>query len=301
MARGSALAWFSAACGAVAGCAVVDDLDRTSAVTDSGVEAGGGTFGGGGSGGGASGGSSGGGSGGGVVGGGSSGGSSGAGPGGGGSGGGAPSGGGAGGSSAFCVPGAQVACACPGGAQGAQACKPDGSGYEPCDCPSASGGAASGGAASGGAASGGAASGGAASGGSGGSAGADSLDTCPGEPLVLAGAVTTVNGSTSGMGADYEPWACSPNGGGRDVVYRFVAPTTGTLTITGTPTGTSLALYYSADTCALASPADCERGISVGDVVVLTIAVTAGTTYYLGVDNYSTAVSGAFSLAFELS
>lgn len=34
-----------------------------------------------------------------------------------------------------CVPGQQVACACPGGADGAQACLPDGSGYAPCECP----------------------------------------------------------------------------------------------------------------------------------------------------------------------
>ncbi|HWB76704.1 MAG TPA: hypothetical protein VG755_17180 [Nannocystaceae bacterium] len=34
-----------------------------------------------------------------------------------------------------CVPGQQVACACPGGADGAQACLPDGSGYAACECP----------------------------------------------------------------------------------------------------------------------------------------------------------------------
>jgi len=35
-----------------------------------------------------------------------------------------------------CVPGMQVACACPGGADGAQPCLPDGSGYAACECPS---------------------------------------------------------------------------------------------------------------------------------------------------------------------
>lgn len=38
-------------------------------------------------------------------------------------------------SSMNCVPGQQVACACPGGADGAQACLPDGSGYAQCECP----------------------------------------------------------------------------------------------------------------------------------------------------------------------
>jgi hypothetical protein len=38
-------------------------------------------------------------------------------------------------SSMNCVPGQQVACACPGGTDGAQACLPDGSGYAPCECP----------------------------------------------------------------------------------------------------------------------------------------------------------------------
>lgn len=33
-----------------------------------------------------------------------------------------------------CVPGQQVACACPGGYQGAQACLDDGSGYAACQC-----------------------------------------------------------------------------------------------------------------------------------------------------------------------
>ncbi len=35
---------------------------------------------------------------------------------------------------ADCVPGAQVACACPGGVQGVQICKPDQT-FEPCVCP----------------------------------------------------------------------------------------------------------------------------------------------------------------------
>ncbi len=57
---------------------------------------------------------------------------------------------GAGGSAPLCVPGAQVACACPGGAPGAQACRPDGGGYEMCICPGAGGAAGGGGSASGG-------------------------------------------------------------------------------------------------------------------------------------------------------
>lgn len=34
-----------------------------------------------------------------------------------------------------CVPGQQIACACPGGTDGAQACLGDGSGFGPCECP----------------------------------------------------------------------------------------------------------------------------------------------------------------------
>lgn len=53
-------------------------------------------------------------------------------------------GGGSGGSSGsgdiVCIPGRQVACACPGGAQGAQACNADGKSYGPCFCPSGTGG-----------------------------------------------------------------------------------------------------------------------------------------------------------------
>jgi len=39
------------------------------------------------------------------------------------------------GSPGNCVPGQQIACACPGGTDGAQACLPDGSGYGVCECP----------------------------------------------------------------------------------------------------------------------------------------------------------------------
>ncbi len=39
------------------------------------------------------------------------------------------------GSPGNCVPGQQIACACPGGADGAQACLADGSGYGVCECP----------------------------------------------------------------------------------------------------------------------------------------------------------------------
>ena len=36
-----------------------------------------------------------------------------------------------------CVPGQQIACACPLGSQGAQACNASGTGYGPCECPGA--------------------------------------------------------------------------------------------------------------------------------------------------------------------
>lgn len=39
-----------------------------------------------------------------------------------------------------CIPGQQVACACPGGAEGAQVCAPDGGSLGPCECPEPPGG-----------------------------------------------------------------------------------------------------------------------------------------------------------------
>ncbi|UQA58296.1 hypothetical protein [Polyangium aurulentum] len=54
--------------------------------------------------------------------------------------------GGSGGSTPpLCVPGQQVACACPGGAMGAQACNAEGNGYEPCQCETSGTGGGSGG------------------------------------------------------------------------------------------------------------------------------------------------------------
>ncbi len=49
-----------------------------------------------------------------------------------------------GGGAGACVPGQQIACACPGGASGIQACNSDGSGYEPCACEGTTGAGAGG-------------------------------------------------------------------------------------------------------------------------------------------------------------
>ncbi|HRI68550.1 MAG TPA: hypothetical protein PK156_30185 [Polyangium sp.] len=43
-------------------------------------------------------------------------------------------------SNQVCIPGQQIACACPGGFSGAQACNEQGSGYDPCQCESSTGG-----------------------------------------------------------------------------------------------------------------------------------------------------------------
>ena len=69
----------------------------------------------------------------------------------------------------LCVPGQQVACACPGGTMGAQACNAQGNGYEPCQCETSGPGGSGGMGGSGGAGGGSGGMGG--SGGSGGTGG----------------------------------------------------------------------------------------------------------------------------------
>ena len=249
---------------------------------------------------------------------------------------------GGGGASSACVPGVQIACACPGGVEGAQACKPDGSGYDPCMCPDGGAGGAGGSGGSGGTSTGGSggsggtsASGGAggtsgaggssagggaggtstggggigAGGGSGGTSGAgaggtggatNNQDACPGTLLQLTAPLTTIQGTLVGFSNDSSGGGkCSPSGNGNDVVYRIVPAWTGTLTAKLTPSGFSSSVYHSAGSCLGNSPAKCAYSVTIGQAVSLSFSVTAGATYYLFIDSYTTSVSGTFAL--ELS
>ncbi len=184
-----------------------------------------------------------------------------------------------------CVPGAQITCGCSQGV-GTQVCNPDGRGYDACDCPASSGGTGGGG-----------------SGGSGGSSGGATrvnvtgTDTCPGGEIPMtASASVFLDGNTQGFSPDAVPSKCS-HCGGNDVYFRFVAPRSGTATVTLEPSGFSGALCYSTPSCSEDGPSKCAASMNIGVTVTLGFAVTAAESYALAVDSYSATTTGAYRLS----
>jgi hypothetical protein len=114
--------------------------------------------------------------------------------------------------------------------------------------------------------------------------------------------MASVSDTTSNYTNDYDAGgACNPNpAGGKDVVYRFVAPKSGTLTVTAQPSNFSAAIYYSSGTCKPNIPATCKASITIGQTVTLNVQVTQGTTYWFFLDGYTSSVAGPFSLQFAL-
>ena len=209
----------------------------------------------------------------------------------------AQGGSGQGGSGTLCTPGQQISCACPGGSQGAQACLMDGSGYGPCMC-NGSGGAGQGGSGQGGSSQGGSSQGGSSSGGtgSGSNVTADSsAETCPGQTLDLSSLPVTVTGDTSANSNDYAGH-CSYPGASTDVVFHFIAPSTGTLNITLDPTGFDSVVYVRTTDC-VSGTRDCATGaVGSGMSEQLTLSVVQGTSYYVHVDGWTGGFNGPYVL-----
>ena len=205
--------------------------------------------------------------------------------------GGSQAGSGQGGSAMVCTPGQQVACACPGGQQGAQACNANGTGYEACDCPSGTGGSTGTGGAAG--------TGGTPAAGTGGSAMVDPIgnaEKCPGADVAFTGNSVVVSGTTKGAAGDYDPIKCA-SAKSSEVVYKIVAPKTGTLTATVVPTGFDAVIYWSDTTCSGDLPKACSAsGGGYGEPETIDIATTSGTTYWIFVDGWTQGFSGSFDL-----
>lgn len=225
--------------------------------------------------------------------------------------------GGSGGGPQACVPGQQIPCACPGGSQGAQACNATGTGYEPCVCPDGGGGiGGSGGTMTGG--SGGAAanggSGGTSSGGTSGASGTGGAtggtgggaceplspsgdpDVCPGATIEVTSGCSTLSGDTSLFSADYDPASCA-SAASTDVVYRFVAPADGALTVTMDPSDFDGVLYY-ATTCN-GSASSCAATQAFGDPETIVIQTVQGQEYFVYVDGWTNGFDGPFTLSFS--
>jgi hypothetical protein len=121
-------------------------------------------------------------------------------------------------------------------------------------------------------------------------------DQCPGEPITLSGTPPSgqANGNTGDLWSDYNG---SCNSSGRpDGVYQVVAPQTGNLKITLTPTGFDAVLYVRSANCATGTQLACRDLAGSGQAEAATVAVTQGTTYYIFVDAFGSA-TGAYTLA----
>ncbi|HEY0883537.1 MAG TPA: hypothetical protein VGD87_18520, partial [Archangium sp.] len=115
-------------------------------------------------------------------------------------------------------------------------------------------------------------------------------DSCTSPATITLGA-TGVTGDTTGATNHYAStsYSAACRGrifDGRDVVYQFTAPSTGTVTATLSPeAGFDAALLLLQPSC---GPAQCVRfsdGGGAGVPEAFSFAVTAGQTYFLVVDN----------------
>ncbi|MCC6647282.1 MAG: hypothetical protein IT374_17135 [Polyangiaceae bacterium] len=200
-----------------------------------------------------------------------------------------------GGAAQVCTPGQQIGCPCPGGVQGAQACNPSGTGYEPCDCPSPAAGA-------GGTSAGGSSAAGAAGSPSGAGGGkpvdpAGDADACPGATVDFAAGSIVLGGTTQGAKGDYDPPGCA-SAASTDVVYTFVAPKAGTVTATVTPVGFDAVVYWSTSSCSGAAPKACSASKGgYGEPESIQFPVSAGASYWVFVDGWTSGFAGAFTLS----
>ncbi|MDQ3031798.1 MAG: hypothetical protein M3Y87_05225, partial [Myxococcota bacterium] len=115
-----------------------------------------------------------------------------------------------------------------------------------------------------------------------------SPDTCAGVVPITANG--TYTGTTVGRAASYTG-TCGSTSTSADVVYSITARTTGTITVTTCGSSFDTVLYHST-ACGGAigcNDDSCSLGSSIS------IAATAGTTYYVVIDGYNGA-SGTYTL-----
>jgi cysteine-rich repeat protein len=130
----------------------------------------------------------------------------------------------------------------------------------------------------------------------------DTADTCDGEPITFdADETAQVVGLTTARADDYVG-TCAGSTGGKDVVFSFVAPSTGTLTADVgrtalgddacmvDPYGSSCfdrVLYVREGTCGDGAEIGCSDDEMDGAAIEhVSVPVTEGQTYYVFVDGY---------------
>ncbi|MEZ4372968.1 MAG: hypothetical protein R3B07_19245 [Polyangiaceae bacterium] len=121
-------------------------------------------------------------------------------------------------------------------------------------------------------------------------------DVCPGEDLTFNGNTASVSGSTVNSTNDYAGTCGTGGGYSPELVYHFVAPTTGsyTATLTGSSSYDSV-LYVRSGTCGSGAELDCADDRASGGTETVTFNATANTDYWVFVDGYG-GKSGTFTL-----
>jgi hypothetical protein len=131
--------------------------------------------------------------------------------------------------------------------------------------------------------------------------GSTTTGTCD-EPGVLACDDNLTDETTTGQPNEFEDYsACggAANWTGPEMVYEFAPADDGVVTITMTPTdGQDLDLFIFEPTCGVDMCTTAMYAGGDGDAEVLTFEVTGGSSYYVVVDGWDTAVGG-FTLEVE--
>jgi hypothetical protein len=116
-------------------------------------------------------------------------------------------------------------------------------------------------------------------------------DNCA-STLTVAGTGGSYSGTTVGMTADYDP-SCGYYTGVPDVVYAFTPSTSGTWQIDTNGSGFDTMLHVYGPPC-LGSLLGCDDDAGDGAASLVSLSLSAGTTYYIVVDGYST--TGTYTL-----
>jgi hypothetical protein len=113
---------------------------------------------------------------------------------------------------------------------------------------------------------------------------------CP-EPITTSG---TYTGSTSGTSA-HSPSTCG-SGSGPEWVYAITPTSTSSVTFATEGTSWDTCVYVRSDSCTTGTEIGCDDDSGYSLDSLLTVTLSAGTTYYFFLDGYSSLAYGAFTL-----
>lgn len=136
-------------------------------------------------------------------------------------------------------------------------------------------------------------------------------DCADARPLTLSGSRALVAGDTSVFSTTFFTQCDTTNGPrGGDAIYSFVAPRSGTLTLTANPAAlfnVTLAVYSGPVCSAATMVGSCSNLVFQGSPEIITMPVTVGTTYWVRVGGFSAVddlarrtLAGAYTLELSL-